>query len=62
MQLRWQKLGSSNGKVSFSSYTDFDSEILQKAKVKTKMAFAVLSTIVILFEIPCEISKSYELE
>ena len=48
----WQKLGSSNGKASLtSSDTDFDSEILQKVKVKTKMAFAVQNNIVILFEI-----------
>ena len=51
MQLRWQKLGSSNGKASLSSGTDFDSVIHQKARVKTKMTFPILSNIVILFEI-----------
>ena len=51
MQLRWQKLGSSNGKASLSSGTDFDSMIHQKARVKTKMIFPIQSNIVILFEI-----------
>lgn len=49
MQLRWQKLGSSNGKASLSSGTDFDS--VKKARVKTKMIFPIQSNIVILFEI-----------